>query len=73
MVYFNSSLQFKEQTERVLGRYYTEKNGKLKETTDCSYEIPLLKSLQHLLNIEVIREQVNMKYFDIQLCHINKL
>lgn len=32
----------------------------MKEVNDCFYYIPLLKSLQSLLRIECVRDQVNV-------------
>lgn len=44
--------------ERVLGRYHHEVNGKIVEVKDCSYDIPLLESLQCLLKTNIVRDQV---------------
>ena len=49
-----------EPVERVLGHHYEEINGKLKEVSDCCYDIPLLHSLQCLLRMDLVREQVCM-------------
>ena len=47
-----------EPNERLLGRYMREKNGKYEEVKECCYEISLIDSLQRLLCMDTIREQV---------------
>ena len=44
--------------ERVLGEYQEEVNGKMITVRDCCYDVPLLKSVQALLQTDVVREQV---------------
>ena len=36
-----------------------EVNGKLKEISDCCHDIPFLESLQCLLQMDLVREQVH--------------
>lgn len=49
-----------EPNERVLGRYFADRNGKSKEVIDCCYDIPLLDSLQQLLHMDAVQEQVRI-------------
>lgn len=49
-----------EPTERVLGRYFVDRNGKSKEIADCCYEISLIDSLHQLLRMDSVQEQVLM-------------
>ncbi len=45
--------------ERVLRRYYVQnKKGESKEKCDCCYDIPLLESLEQMLNCPVVYKQV---------------
>jgi len=46
--------------ERVLGRSFATKNGQTVEVIDCCYDIPLLRSLQCILQTEAVQEQVYM-------------
>ena len=36
-----------------------QKGGTMKEEKDLCYDIPLLESLQNLMNMEVVRDQVH--------------
>ena len=47
--------------ERVLGRNYAQ-NGKeeSKEKADCCYDVPLIESLQRLLNCSTVHEQASL-------------
>jgi hypothetical protein len=47
-----------EPTERVLGRHMCEKNGRSIEVIECCYDISLIDSLQRLLCMDAVREQV---------------
>ena len=47
--------------ERVLGRHLEERNGKAVEVVDRCYDVPLLESLQSLLQTESVRDQVTSK------------
>ncbi len=38
-----------------------DKNGQSQEVTECFYEISLLDSLQQLLHVEAIKEQVHVQ------------
>ena len=40
----------------------------MKEISDCSYYIPLLESLQSLLSIECVRDQVSV-YIHLRIWH----
>lgn len=40
--------------ECVLGRHYNEVNGKLKEVSDCCYDITLLDSIQCVLRMDIV-------------------
>ena len=46
----------------MLGRRYELKNGQSVEVVDRCYDIPLLESLQRLLTISVVQEQVHIGY-----------
>ena len=46
----------------MLGRYLGEKNGKSVEVVGCCYDISLLDSLQALLRMDVVRDQVSNKH-----------
>lgn len=37
-----------------------QKGASMKEETDMCYDIPLLESLQNLMKMEVVRDQVRM-------------
>ena len=43
----------------MLGRYLTEKSGKSVEVVDCCYYIPLHDSLQALLRMDVVQDEVS--------------
>lgn len=43
----------------MLGRYLTQKNGKSVEVVDCCYYIPLHDSLQAMLRMDVVRDEVS--------------
>ena len=43
----------------MLGRYLTEKSGKSVEVVDCCYYIPLHDSLQAMLRMDVVRDEVS--------------
>lgn len=58
IIFIHRSLFSKEPVERVIGSYQKEVNGKLVEVKDCSYDIPLLQSLQCLMRTDIVREQV---------------
>ena len=47
-----------EPTERVLGRHMCERNGRSIEVTECCYDVSLIDSLQRLLCMDAVREQV---------------
>ena len=47
-------------TECVLNRYYKQDSGgQLKEVTDCFYYVPLLESLQRILDCKVVCDHVS--------------
>lgn len=46
-------------TEKVLGEdFHLTPNGAMREVKDCFYYVPLLSSLQAMLNHKEIRDQV---------------
>ena len=44
----------------MLGRQLTESNGKAVEIVDCCYDVPLHESLQALLRMDIVRDQVSI-------------
>lgn len=42
----------------IIGTRMVQKGGTLKEEKDLCYDIPLLESLQNLMNMDVVRDQV---------------
>lgn len=44
----------------VFGRQLTESNGKAVEMVDCCYDVPLHESLQTLLRMDIVRDQVSI-------------
>lgn len=57
-------LFFQEPNERVLNRYFVNNNcsGRSQEKIDCCYDIPLIDSLELLLNCSTVHEQVSLCY-----------
>ena len=49
-------------SRRVLGRSFATKNDQTVEVIDCCYDIPLLESLQCILQTEAVQEQVHSCY-----------
>ena len=42
----------------MLGRFTEDRNGQSHEVTECFYEISLNDSIQQLLHVEAVKEQV---------------
>ena len=53
---------------RVLGRHLVEVNGQAVEVKDCCYDVPLHESLQALLRMDIVHDQVKWMY-NLYLIH----
>ena len=58
-------IYLQEPVGRVVGTRMVQKGGTMKEEKDMCYDIPIIESLQNLMNMEVVRDQVG--------CIISKL
>ena len=65
--------KLKPPIERVVGRYYEEKGGQMKEIVDCVYDVDLLNSLQNLLTMSTVRDQVHDTSYTISGVHLEIL
>ena len=48
-----------ERIERVLGRKATQSSSGFHIQNDCCYDVPLLQSLQAMLNCHLVKENVS--------------
>lgn len=62
--HYNHSFKSQAPVKRVLGSISkTQPDGLTREITDLCYDVPLLDSLQSLLNNEDVHSQVGIYYF----------
>ena len=57
--YFRSSFDMIEPSERVLGRVPVHTSSGFKLQNECCYDVPLLQTLQSMLNCQVVKENVS--------------
>ena len=58
----HQKLHVQEPLERVLGNRMVQKGSTMKKEVDTYYEIPLFQSIQCLLKMDTVRNQVCKHY-----------
>lgn len=59
LISMHAHIKLQEPRGRVIGTRMVQKGGTMKEEKDLCYDVPLLESLQNLMNMEVVRDQVH--------------